>query len=710
MVVISAPPGYGKSTILAQWADDDDRPFAWIPLEEADNDPAVLLEGITHALSGVIPLDPVVTQWAASPRPQFGRTVMPKLAASLVAAPEPFVVAFDDVHRLSEPESVGLVGRMVEHVPVGSTVAIAGRAEPPLPLARLRASGGVLDIGLDDLAFDLHEGRSLLSAAGAEWDDEQLEAVVRSTEGWAVGLYLAALAHAGGAHSGAPEPFRGDDRLMGDYLRSEVLARLGEDEVAFLTRSSVLERLSGPLCDDVLERSGSAAMLARLEAGNHLIVPLDRHGEWYRYHYLFTDLLAHELDRREPGERTRLLRRASDWCEANGPIESAVGYAMDGGDVARVAALVARVGQPLFVSGRSATIKGWANWLDDRGCDDAAFAVTASWVSALTGHAADAAYWAEIAERRNVAGPLPDGTESIDAWLHALGAALCRHGVKQARDDAVLALETLSSGSPWRPASGVALGLSLIALGESEAAVLAFHETEEVAASRGVTGALIQSLGTRAALSIERQDWDTASRLTRRACDLVEELRMEGFLTSAVAGAAAARVAVHEGDPQRARHCLAQLEPVRPLYSTALPHMGVHGLTEIAKAYLALGELATAEAVLGEAEVLVARSADLGGLAAEVIELRDRLTAARHVAPRVALSPAELRLLPLLATHLSFREIGEQLFVSQNTVKTQAISIYRKLGVSSRSAAVERASALGVIPGGTVEAVSRRSQ
>jgi LuxR family maltose regulon positive regulatory protein len=280
VVVVSAPPGYGKSTILAQWARADDRSFAWIPLEQADNDPAVLLEAVVHAVSGIVPVDPTVARWAASPRPQFGRTVVPKLAASLAAAPEPFVVAFDDAHHLSDPESVGLVGRIVEHVPMGSTVAIAGRTELALPLARLRASGGVLDVGLDDLAMDLSESRSLLLAAGAELDDEQLELVFRSTEGWAAGLYLAALARTGEGRAGAPEPFRGDDRLMGDYLRAEVLARLSEDEVDLLTRSSVLERLSGPLCDDVLERSGSAALLDRLEAGNHLIIPLDRHGEW----------------------------------------------------------------------------------------------------------------------------------------------------------------------------------------------------------------------------------------------------------------------------------------------------------------------------------------------------------------------------------------------------------------------------------------------
>ena len=705
MVVISAPPGYGKSTILAQWADGDGRPFARLPLEQADNDPAVLLEGIVDALTGVVPLDPVVVQWAASPRPQFGRTVVPKLAASLASAPESFVVTFDDAHCLTEPESIGLLARVVEHVPAGSTVAIAGRTEPALPMARLRAGGGVLDIGLHDLAFDFEESRSLLLAAGADLDDEQLEAVVRSTEGWATGLYLAALAHIAGARAGVPEPFRGDDRLMGDYLRSEVLARHDEEEVEFLTRSASLDRMSGPLCDAVLERSGSAEMLERLAAGNHLIIPMDRHGEWYRYHHLFAELLTHELDRRQAGEHARVLLRASDWYEANGPIGSAVEYAKEAGDVARVAALVARAAQPLMVSGRAATIQGWATWLDDRGCDDAAFAVSASWLNALTGHPADAAYWAEVAGRRNVAGSLPDGTESIDAWLGALAVALCLHGVKQARDDAVQALETLSAGSPWRPAVGAVLGLVHVALGEPDAADLAFREAEDVAAARGVIGAQIQSLGGRASLAIDRQDWEEASRLTHRACALVEELRMEGFLTSLAAGATAARVAVHEGDPQRARRCLAQVEPARPLLSPALPHVAVHDLTQFAKAYLALGDLAGAEQAVDEAEVIIARSADLAGLADEVAKLHDRLATARREIPGVSLSPAELRVLPLLATHFSFREIGERLFVSQNTVKTQAISIYRKLGVSSRSAAIERARALEIIPAGTVEVV-----
>jgi LuxR family maltose regulon positive regulatory protein len=707
VVVISAPPGYGKSTILAQWADADDRPFAWLPLAPADNDPAMLLEGIVHALAGIVPLDPVVTEWAASPRPQFGRTVVPKLAASLAAAPDPFVVAFDDAHYLTAPESVGLVGRMVEHVPVGSTVAISGRAEPALPMGRLRAGGGVLDIGLDDLAFDLEESRSLLGAAGADLDERELEAVVRATEGWAAGLYLAALAHIGGMRSGAPEPFRGNDRLMGDYLRSEVLALHSDDEIAFLTRSSVLDQLSGALCDAVLERSDSAAMLEHLEAGNHLIVPLDRHGEWYRYHHLFADLLQHELDLRSPGERARLLRRASEWCEVNGSIDIAVEYARSSGDVDRVASLFARAGQPLFVAGRSATIEGWARWLDAQGCDDAAFAVNMTWLSMLTGQPADALYWAEIAERRNVTGDLPDGTGSIEPWLHATAAGLCRDGVSRARDDATLSLGALSAGSTWRAPAGVMLGLSLVALGELDAADLAFRETEEVAEARGVMGAVIQSLGTRASLAIERQDWAVASETSRRACDLVEGWRMESFLTSAVAGATMARVAVHEGDPERARRYLERVEPVRPLFSTALPLVAAHGLVEFGKAHLSLGDFDAVESVVEEAEVVIARSADLGRLADGVAELRERLTTARRDTSGVALSPAEFRVLPMLATHLSFREIGEQLFVSQNTVKTQAISIYRKLGVSSRSAAIDRARALGIIPAGTVEAVPR---
>ena len=194
----------------------------------------------------------------------------------------------------------------------------------PLPAARLRAQGGLLEVGADDLAMDDEEAVALLVEAGVELPDADLRAVVRTTEGWPVGLYLAALAVTAGArHRDIGVTFTGDDRFMGDYLRAELLDRVSPADVSFLTRTAILEQMSGPLCDAVVGGTRSSAILERLEGRNLLVVPLDRRREWYRYHHLFRELLLAELRRREPGMLVELHLRAAAWCEANGLPESA---------------------------------------------------------------------------------------------------------------------------------------------------------------------------------------------------------------------------------------------------------------------------------------------------------------------------------------------------------------------------------------------------
>jgi LuxR family transcriptional regulator, maltose regulon positive regulatory protein len=192
--------------------------------------------------------------------------------------------------------------------------------------------------------------------------------LVRRTEGWPVGLYLAALAHqAGGQPANAGLAFAGDDRFLADYLHAELLARLPAEGVTFMTRTAVLERLCGPLCDAVLDTRGSGRVLAELEASNLLLVPLDRRREWYRYHHLFRQLLLSELERREPELLAELHTRAAVWCEANGMAEVAIDHARAAGDDDRVARLVATLAQPAYAAGRADTARRWLQWFEDQG-------------------------------------------------------------------------------------------------------------------------------------------------------------------------------------------------------------------------------------------------------------------------------------------------------------------------------------------------------
>ncbi len=241
---------------------------------------------------------------------------------------EPVVLVLDHVESLQNDECLDTIAELALHLPTGSRLALGTRAEPPLPMARLRAGGDVVEVGVDALAMTGLEGRALLDAAGVQLTDAELDQLLDRTEGWPVGLYLAALAlRAGASQQHAGVAFSGDDRLMADYLRTELLARLSEAEVSFLTHTSVLDRMSGRLCDAVLDRTGSGAVLESLAHSNLLLVALDRHGEWYRYHHLFRDLLRAELQRREPELVNALHIRAAEWCEANRMPEPAIDHA-----------------------------------------------------------------------------------------------------------------------------------------------------------------------------------------------------------------------------------------------------------------------------------------------------------------------------------------------------------------------------------------------
>src|SRR5215831_10415613 len=333
VVSVVAPPGYGKTTLLAQWAEANGQAFAWVSVEERDNDPKVLLTYVAEALDAVEPVDQRVFDALASPASSVPGSVVPRLGSAFSSMTSPIVLVLDDVHVLHNRECRDAVSVLADHVPTGSRLALAGQAEPPLRTSRLRAEGKLLEIGPADLSLTDEEASSLLRNAEVALGDDDVAELNRRTEGWPAGLYLAALyLKEGGTAGGVAASFGGDDRLVSEYLESEFLARISSWQRTFLTRTAVLERLHGPLCDAVLEQSGSAAALADLEQSNLLLVPLDRRGEWYRYHHLFRDMLLVELRRGELGLIPALHRRAARWYEDNDAPGEALEHWMQAGD------------------------------------------------------------------------------------------------------------------------------------------------------------------------------------------------------------------------------------------------------------------------------------------------------------------------------------------------------------------------------------------
>ena len=695
LICVVAPPGYGKTTLLVQWAQRNPRRVGWISVDHHDNDPAVLLTYLAAALDRMEPIDPDVLLPLSLPG-VVAAQVVPRLAAEVSSMTEPVWLVLDHVELLSNQECLDAVAELAVRLPEGSCLALASRSRPPLPM---RSRGGrAIEMGVAELAMGMGEARQLLEGAEVGLPDADVDELVGRTEGWPVGLYLAALAlRAGGPGPSAGPAFTGQDRFLADYLRSELLDRLSPELVAFLTRTAVLDRMSGPLCDAVLGGSGSGRLLASLEGSNLLLVALDRRQEWYRYHQLFRELLLAELDRREPGLAQQLHDRAAAWCEANDLPETAIDHAQAAGDPDRVARLVRELAQPAYAAGRFSTVRRWLAWFEDQGLVQRypPVAVQGAWLHALVGQPADAERWADAAERSSFAGTLPDGS-TTESWVALLRALLCRDGIERMRVDAPTAVAGLDPGSPWRATAILLEGIGYLLDGQADRADPILAHAAEVAAEARAMPAASAALAERSIVAMDRDEWDQADILAEQALGIMRAGRLDNYVMSPLIYAVAARTAIHRGDLALAREQLALAANLRPLLTYAMPHRSVQTLLELGRAHLALDDGAGARTVLSQARDILQRRPDLGVLPRLAEELWSRADSSDDKPIGVSsLTTAELRLLPLLPTHLTFAEIGQQLYVSRHTVKTQAISVYRKLGVSSRSQAVQRLEELG---------------
>ena len=614
---------------------------------------------------------------------------------------EPVALVLDDAEAITNPECIDTITELALSFPAGSRLAIASRDTLLLPAARLRAHGRIVEIGADDLAMSDREAAVLLSGAGVGVGAHDVDALVQRTEGWPAGLYLAALAmRAGSPRAEAGFSVTGDDRFVGDYLRSELLDRVSRAEVTFLTRTAILDRMCGGLCDAVVGRTGSSRTLEQLESRNLLVVPLDRRREWYRYHHLFRELLHAELRRREPELIARLHSRAAHWYEANAMPEAAIDHAMAAGDAGRVGRLVLNQMQPVWASGRIDTVLGWMQWLEGRTEVEhySGIAAHAALILALLGRPGEAERWAAAAERDPATGTLPDGN-TMAATLAYLQALLCRRGVAQMRRDAQLAMAGLSPASPYRATMLHTEGVSHLLDGDLDRADPLLAHAFDVAISAGAVPFLPVVLAERGIVAIARDEWHEAEAFADQALAFVQDGSLDRYWTSALVYAFVARCALHRGDLQHAREYVARAARLRPLLTSALPVVSAQTLLELARCYISLGDIGGARTVLRQAQDIFGQRPGLGALPRQAAELHSRLNgnpAAMHGAS--SLTTAELRLLPLLPTHLTLGEIGERLHITRNTVKTQAIAIYRKFGVSSRRAAISRMHELGLLP------------
>jgi len=696
VVAVVAPAGYGKSTVLAQWAATKDPDSAWLSCDEGDNDPAVLLTCLAATLGRLAGVDAGRLERLVQ---GAGVAAVPGLMGAIRPEARPAVLVLDHVEAVTNRECHDILAEVALRLPPGWQIALASRLALPLPLPRLRLQGGVLELGVRDLAMTADEARQLLRSTGVAPDHDALGDLLDSTEGWPVALYIAGLTIKVDAWPTIGGRSAGDEGDVRRYLREEVLEQLSEAEFTFLTRSSVLARLCGPLGDATVVSTGSGRMLEQLERRNLLVVPLDRRREWYRYHHLLREVLTEELLRREPGLVPRLHSRAAAWFEAHGLAGEAIEHAQQSGDADLVARLVLEHMQPTWASGRVDTVLRWVTWFDSgRGLERyPGIAVHGALIFALLGRVDEAEAWAEAARTAPPEVVLPDGntTGALLAYLHAI---LARRGLEAMRADARASLAGLAPSSPYRATMLFTEGMSHLLEDDLDEADPILALAREDAERVGALPLAAMILAERCIVAERRNDTGQVESLAAQALAIVESGGFEHYWTSALVYAWAARAALGRGDVWEARLHAASCARLRPLLASSIPVAPVQALLALSRVYLGLGDAAGAEGAAHQAEEILAEHPHLGVLHDEVRELRDTIDrVAADPVGASSLTAAELRLLPLLATHLSLGQIGERLHLAHATVKSETTSIYRKLRVSSRGDAVNRARELGLV-------------
>jgi LuxR family transcriptional regulator, maltose regulon positive regulatory protein len=692
LALVVAPAGYGKTTLLAQWVRSDPRPAAWISV---GGDVGSLLGAMDRALGEIRS-----GARLRSVRENGTGSTLATVTRSLERVEHPFVVVLDDVHRARDAASLEAIATIADVMPEGCQLALASREEPALPIGRLRAHGKLVDLHARDLAMTRREAAAMLSLAGLELAPEDLLVLLQRTEGWPAGLYLATLSlrENGDLHQ-AVTRYAGDDRLAADYLREELLDGLDAGRLQFLRRASVLDTLSGPLCDEVLDRVGSGGVLRDLSRANALVAPMDSTDATYRCHPMLAHMLRAELRRAEPECEPELHRRASAWYAERGDLDRAIAHAIDAGDVAHAGDLLWSAAPGNVLDGHRAKVGRWlARFTREQITAHPTLALTAAASHLAAGERDLVEHWTGAAER-GIGDARPPS--SLPAGVAVLRAAVARDGIAEMARDAGLAYELAEDDSPWRALGCLLRGVAAHLRGDGEAARADLEE----GARRGAIAApsvQVLCLAQHALLAIADGDWEQGPLLASRARAQVERLGLEDYPACALVYAVSALVRAHrdrveeaQADRRRAIELLTTLVDYVPWYE-------VETRVALARATLRLGDVTGTRTLLGEAARMMARTRDAVVLQAWIDELWSQLEAfsvTALVGPS-SLTTAELRVLALLPTHLSFREMGRRLHVSANTIKTHAHAVYRKLDVTSRSEAVVRARETGLLDGG----------
>jgi LuxR family maltose regulon positive regulatory protein len=608
---------------------------------------------------------------------------------------EPLAIVLDDVHALAGEEALTSVAGLSRVLPEGCKLVLASRAEPAIGVPRLRADGRLDEIRAADMAMTRGEATRAFAAVGRELDRDLVVGLVEATEGWPAALQLAGMTLDDGADPATVvRELAGDERLIADYLRAEVIAGLEPEDREFLVRASVLDALDGDVCDAVLGCSGSGRTLRRLSRANLLLSPLDGRDFAFRMHALLRGMLRAELRRSGAEVEADLHRRAADWYRGRDD-DLAAEHAIATGDVEFASERIWRLGAVYAGMGRRATVASWMSSFTDADVEGApGLAVVAAACAVADGDGA------AIARNVSAAAAATKGDRAPDPEL--LGAAETLRLVQDSSGDLLAAAgrldelhDLISGAGPWGALCRFVAGSLHHLSGDRGAARERF---EDAIRSGAVRAPAVQAVSIAGAtlLALDEERIGDAERLSADGLAKIELYGIEAYAASALSYALEAQLRARRGESRRTGEVLLKADETAASTPVVNEWFGAEIRVALARAHLLAGDPDTARRWLGEAAAMGAGVRGLTVLAGWVDDLREELDAGAG-AGRWPLTPAELRLLRVLPTHLSFPEVAERLFVSTNTVKTQARSIYRKLGVSSRSEAVEAARAGGLL-------------
>jgi LuxR family transcriptional regulator, maltose regulon positive regulatory protein len=693
LVVVTAPAGYGKTTSVAQWDDIEDRPFAWARLDHLDNDPAHLLLHLATAVDQVHRIDPAVLDYLRG----AGRSTETQLVPAFVAALEacgPIVLVLDDVHELAA-DSVGALRALVDRAPTSATLVLVGRSVPPLDLARRRLHGSVIEIGAPQLKLSATEGAAAFAAVGGNVDKTTVAKILDKCEGWAAGVIMAALALRDGATADA---LTGRHRLVAEYLIEEVLNHLDPATATFLVESAVLDRFSATELNAVLGRNDSAARLdAIIRSGNLFLVSLDAQGTWYRYHQLFGDLLRARLRDGDPARFRSLATRAADRLARVGDIDGALVQALAADERARAAALVGGDAVRLGFDGRAGILARRLSLIDEQTFTEYPDAAVArAWLGVTTGDADLIQRSLLMASAADSGEPLADGTPSVEVAAALIGSLVgvggvlevIRHAdtVRDAGDHLV---------NPWWGAATTMKGAALSMLGEpAQARALLESVLPVIDDLPGFHSAALAHL---ALLDLDDGDLTTAAEHSATARAIADARDLSDDVPMVVVYAVDSLIRARRGDIPGARAAVRATERLLDRLGDLSARTALLGHVLVAGAAVDVDDTELCERHLVAAERARRREPEAIGVGHRLDQIR-ALSAARTLrGRRPSLTAAELRLLPHLATHLSLQRIAAELTLGRETVKSQTKSIYRKLAVSSRAAAVAEARRVGLL-------------